>query len=214
MGLIKRLVFSTRTRGIWQTLFWARFGLLHLNKFILYEINLKNLGTLSNESENLRLERVPLDRLIAIRKNRKSVPLEFYADKIDGVKECYFGYFNEDVAYLHWVYRPSDRSRFFELSDGQIEINNYITFPHYREMGFAVSALKQAIAIHREEGLSSIFSGVHSENLPSQKCLLRAGFVAIGQIKHYGPYRPRLPTSRIISPVSEKQSCSHSVNPR
>jgi RimJ/RimL family protein N-acetyltransferase len=163
------------------------YSIFRLNTFIIYENNLREKQPAHNLDDDFKVIIPDAAQLNKIR-NGKDLPREFYYDKIHGVKNCYVAFCNNKLAYIHWIYRKGDYSRFLKLGDGVVELNYNTTLPEFR--GRRLSAKMMGFICHelKKEGIKKVIGIIHEDNIASIKCIKLAGFKEVRRIKALGPF--------------------------
>ncbi len=199
------LLVSLAHGGPARTAYWAAFGFLRINRFVIFS---RDLGAaLPPPGDGETFELWTAERVRAWRRGRAGLPTEFYQDRIDGVSLCAVACLGDEVAGLIWVYRPGDYSRMFRLQAGEVELNHGYMRPEHRQRGLFVRLLELACAELRQHGYVTARAVVHASNLPSFRAFTRAGFAPIGSIRHFFLFRPVVssipPASRPPESVSK-----------
>jgi len=118
----------------------------------------------------------------------KNLPREFYCDQFHRVSQCCIALVEGELAYIHWVYRRGDFSRFLNLGEDSAEINYVITLSQFRGSGISTAAFKYSMQHLKREGIKNLFAVIHNENIASLKSFNRAGFVEFGKTVSVGPF--------------------------
>jgi len=189
--IFKKLLISLRTLGVRRTLFWICFGYLKVNRFILFRRRLDNPFPDVLRRDNVLVKQITLRKLKEVRKNNPKLPEEFSCDIFQGGKTCFMGSVDEKVAHIMWVFFPEDRSRFFNLKEGEAEINYAITLPEFRGLNLFPLTVKSINNWLRENQYKWLYGAIHDKNVNSIKAIEKCGFEKIGEIKHISFWRPK-----------------------
>jgi len=176
--------------GLKQTLYWAAFGCLRPNRFLIFE-HFPGRDTARRPVPGVVYEIWDARRLAAWRKRHEGLRPEFFRDEIDGVRLCAVALMDGNVAGFIWIYREDDTSRLFGLQPNEAELNHGTVLEEHRGKGLFWSVLSFASSWLTSQGYDRVYAGVHSLNTPSMAAFQRAGFRAIGTVLHFGPYRPQ-----------------------
>lgn len=184
---------SLKSRGIWGTLRWFYYGYFKVNNFIVFYKNLDQPVDNLTKDISLKCIKGSIETLKRIREQERAVlPIEFYSDIVHELSTPYLAFFNDNIAAIHWLVYPVERSRFLELSrEGDIEINYNTVLPEYRGRRIAQSLMCFMIHSCQEDGLKRMFGVVHVSNIPQYKPMLRLGFEPIEVLTHFGINRPK-----------------------
>jgi RimJ/RimL family protein N-acetyltransferase len=183
---------GVKQHGLWMTLYWAVFGYLKPNRFIIVARDLTTGGTPWQPSGNTRLEVCSVETLQAWRQHHPDWPPEFFQDEIDGVSACSVAIVDGEVAGIIWIYRPQDTSRLFQLREHEAELNYGYVLPRFRDKGVFRDILVCACHWLQEQGYRTVYAGVLAINRPSVKAFLRAEFHHVGSIWHFLTMRPKV----------------------
>jgi L-amino acid N-acyltransferase YncA len=167
------------------------YSFFKINRFLVFENDLtRELVSLDVDPE-FQVVKPTIDELDRFRKD-KSLPREFYYDKIHNAQVCYLVMQEMELAYIHWIFFMGDYSRFLILSDNVVELNYNTTVHRFR--GRRLSAKMMAFICRdlKELGYQKAMGVIHEKNIASIKCILQAGFRETTQIKALGPFNRRL----------------------
>jgi RimJ/RimL family protein N-acetyltransferase len=90
------------------------------------------------------------------------------------------------------VFFKGDYSRFLILRDGIAELNYNTTMPEFRGIWLSAKMMAYISKDLQEEGYKKVMGVIHEFNIPSIKCIKRAGFVEVERIRALGPFNRRL----------------------
>jgi ribosomal protein S18 acetylase RimI-like enzyme len=192
---LRQFRVSVSHRGLWTTLYWAAFGFLKPNRFVVLARNLAKPSPRAAE-DGLVLELWPSARLNEWRRQRPRLSTEFFQNDIDGVENCVVARDGDEIAGLIWIYYPGDKSRLFQLRDGEAELNQGYVLPRYRGRGVFRKVIAFACETLAKQGYRTAYAMVHWTNVPSLKAFEGAGFHRQGRVRHFLAWRPRFRTAR------------------
>jgi ribosomal protein S18 acetylase RimI-like enzyme len=192
---LRQFKVSVSHRGLWTTVYWAAFGFLKPNRFVVFSRSLSRAAPQPAEKE-LALELWPSARLKEWRRHRSGLSTEFFQNEIDGVENCVVAREGDEIAGLIWIYYPGDKSRLFQLRDGEAELNQGYVLPRYRGRGVFRKVIAFACDTLAKQGYRTAYAMVHSSNVPSLKAFEGAGFHRQGRVRHFLAWRPRFRTAR------------------
>ncbi len=164
---------------------------IRINTFIVYENDLTKELRDHNLDTDFRIVKPTMEELEKIRTGM-DLPREFYYDRIYNAKTCYLALKDDKVAYIHWVLFRGDYSRFLILRDGIAELNYNTTMPEFRGIWLSAKMMAYISKDLQEEGYKKVMGVIHEFNIPSIKCIKRAGFVEVERIRALGPFNRRL----------------------
>ena len=167
------------------------FSFLRINTFIVFTCNDSGAAQSLKFAPQLRSERNAYETLRYMRSTR-ALPREFYCDQLAGGEDCFLGLWEEQPAYIHWVFPAGSKSRFLGLGQGCAEVNYMLTLPEYRGKKICSQVLAYTLNELRSDGVQRVFCVVHDQNVASIKAVQRAGFHEHARIKSFGPFNTRL----------------------
>jgi hypothetical protein len=159
--------------------------LLRVHQFVIFRKDLLPTQEDPFAGTEFEIKQMPLEELREVRA-RESLPKEFYGDTSYGWKKCYVVLHHGEIAYIHWVVYPFERSRFFRCKGRVAEINYNITLPRFRGHNLAMKAMLHTCEAERRGGINVLVAAVHGDNLAMRKCMKKAGFVQVGTIRSLG----------------------------
>lgn len=167
------------------------YSFLRINTFIVFTCNGCGAALPLTFAPQLRSERKAYETLRYLRSS-KALPREFYCDQLAGVEDFFLGLWEEQPAYIHWVFPAGAKSRFLCLGQGCAEVNYMLTLPEYRNKKLCSQVLAYTLKELRNDGVQRIFCVVHDQNVASIKAVQRAGFQEHTRVKSIGPFNTRL----------------------
>lgn len=161
------------------------YSFLKINTFIIYEKQLddEKYDFCSDpkvtiiEPNNSQLKNIRLG---------KTLPREFFCDVTHNAKRPVIALYDDDIAYIHWVFGGGEYSRFFKLGDRTVEINYVTTLPCFRGRRLSVQMLLYSCGKLKREGVEKCVMATHIYNVAFRKSAAAAGFREVGQIKSLG----------------------------
>jgi ribosomal protein S18 acetylase RimI-like enzyme len=177
--------------GCFSIVKFVFYSLLKVNTFIVFECDMSRSLPPSRLDAKFRVIKPTFEELHALR-HGKDLPREFYADKFHQVKTCYLALWGNEIAYIHWVYRQGDYSRFVKLREDVCEINYITTLPKFR--GYKLSSHMLAITCRdfQELGYKKGLVIVHENTTALIKNLQETDFVERGRIRTLGPFNRKI----------------------
>ena len=191
MKVVKRLLQSIQSRGLFGTLRWLYYGYVVPNKFLVFYRNLEATFDYSSMYDGMTIKRLSLDQLKDIRDRKSGYPIEFYCDETEGFSTPFVAYVNNEVAAIHWLVLPGEKSRFLDMKEGDVELNYNTVLPEFRGNKLAAPLMAYIIDRCKQEGQRRMFGVVHVDNLPQYKQMIRLGFEPVEILSHFGPFRPK-----------------------
>lgn len=191
---IRHLLQSIQSQygsGIQSFFNYIYCSFLRVNTFVVFVCDGRSAAPTLAFSPQLRSERKANEALQNLRSNI-ALPREFYCDQIAGVDDFFLGLWEEQPAYIHWVFPEGAKSRFLALGQGCAEVSYMLTLPKYRGKKICSQVLEYTLSELRSDGVQRIFCVVHDQNVASIKAVQRAGFQEFTQIKSFGPFNTRL----------------------
>lgn len=161
------------------------WSLLRVNTFVIFKRDLFPTEEDPFAGTEFEIRQMPIDKLREVRE-RENLPREFYCDTSHGWRKCYVILHHGEMAYIHWVCYPFERSRFFRCEGAVAEINYNTTLPRFRGHGLSVKAMLHICEAERTCGIRVLVGAVHSQNTAMLKCMKRAGFAQVGTIRSLG----------------------------
>jgi len=167
------------------------YSALRINTFIIYANDLTKKLPPINLEPGYEVLKPTLEELHNIRLG-KTLPREFYYDKMYKVQTCYLAFYKSELAYIHWVFFKRDHSRFLILGDDVAELNYNTTLPKFRGQWLSAKMMTYISKDLQNSGYKKVMGIIHEFNYPSIKCIKQAGFREIGRIKALGPFHKKL----------------------
>lgn len=177
--------------GIFGFLKYIYYSFMCINTFVVFIYNERSAVDALSFVPQFRSERKAYVILRYMRSSR-SLPREFYCDQISGVDDFFLGLWDEQPAYIHWVFPEGAKSRFLNLGQGCAEVGYMLTLPEYRGKKICSQVLANTLKELRGDGVQRIFCVVHDQNVASIKAVQRAGFQEYTRVKSIGPFNTRL----------------------
>jgi len=167
------------------------YSFMRINTFVVFTCDGNCALHSLNFTPQLQIERKAYETLRYM-KSTKALPREFYCDQLAGVEDCFLGLWEEQPAYIHWVFPEGAKSRFLGLGEGCAEVSYMLTLPEFRGKKICSQVLAYTLNELRSEGVQRVFCVVHDQNVASIKAVRRAGFQEHIRVKSIGPFNTRL----------------------
>ncbi len=167
------------------------YSFLRINRFYVYETNLKNYNSSLMLSPSYQVLQPSIEELSRMRKG-KVLPREFYYDQIHGLVRCYVVLCHNEIAYIHWVIFSNEYSRFLKLSPDIAEFSYYTTLDKFRGDNLSAKMMSYISKDLKEEAIKKIIIVTHESNIASIRSIEKAGFVKRYEIKSIGPFNKKL----------------------
>ena len=177
------------------------YNISSIPKFIYYSLFNINTFVVVGMDLNEELPKYPLDPEFKVIKptikelNKlrvgKNLPREFYYDQIHGVKTCYIAMAEDEMAYIHWIYKKGDYNRFLKLSSDVAELNYNTTLTKFRGRGLMGKMLVYILSDLKKRGYRKAVGVIHGGNPAALKSTIKAGFKELCRIKTYGPFNKK-----------------------
>jgi GNAT superfamily N-acetyltransferase len=166
------------------------YSLFRFNTFGIYRLDLATFAEPTREraAETVLFQELDGPSLELLTAGRSDLPREFYCHKMHRVSACCAGTVEGRLAYIHWIYRQGDFSRFLRLTSRTAEINHVFTLPEYRGRGLSTRGFLATAQDMKKKGVTSLVAVIHDENVASIKAFERAGFVKTGEIRAFGQF--------------------------
>lgn len=167
------------------------YSLFRINTFIVFECDLNRPLPPIEYDEQFKVLKPTIEELDNVR-NGKDLPREFYYDKFHGVKTCYLALYQNEIAYIHWVYFKGDYSRFLRLREGVAEINYLTTLPKFRGTKLSSRMLVFTANDFQKLGYKKILIVVHQNTVALIKNIKQAEFREVRRLKVLGPFHRKI----------------------
>ncbi|WP_075109833.1 GNAT family N-acetyltransferase [Halofilum ochraceum] len=165
-------------------------SLLRTNTFIIFVTKSTGCSVYLPDPESLSFTRNDHKRLNEFRQSR-DLPKEFYCDQTHDAHDFILGFWEGEVAYIHWIFHENAKTRFLKIGEDCAEIGYMVTLPEFRGNKICSHALTHTVQALCSEGVRSIFCVVHDKNIASIKAVKRAGFRESGKSRTLGPFNMR-----------------------
>ncbi|MGV8056421.1 MAG: GNAT family N-acetyltransferase [Smithellaceae bacterium] len=188
---IRYLIRNLKSDGVYNTLRTLLTNYLIVNHFIVFH---KNLGTRTNYSMNaplIEMRKISIEELLEIREKETRLPIQFYCDLTHQFTHAFVAFAENRIAAIHWLVLPGQYSRFFDLTEGDAELNYNTVLPQFRGSGIARGLMSFVTKYCEVSGLNDIFGVVNVKNIPQYKQMIRLGFEPVEILTHFGPFRPK-----------------------
>jgi ribosomal protein S18 acetylase RimI-like enzyme len=187
----KKTAYSYYGNKPFSMILYAYYGLFRINTFLIFECDLP--GNISEPNLELPFRAfIPtLEELDRLREGR-DLPRDFFYDKIHDVKNCCLALFDEEIAYIHWLYFKGDYSRFLILDESTCEMNYFFTLPKYRGRGLSSEMLAHSAKYLYERGYKKAVVVVHQNNVSFIKNVRKLPFHETKRIKTFGPFNRKV----------------------
>lgn len=191
MPSISDVTQSFKSRGVLGTLRWIAVGPLRVNNFLVFHMDLRRPFTPTPVPDGLELRRSSVEELRHLRTGRSDLPVEFYCDQTHGFTLPFLAFSNGELAAIHWLVLPGQRSRFLDMKAGDVELNYNTVLPPFRGKRIAQILMSHIVAQSQTEGHQHMFGVVHAANIPQFKQMLDMGFRPVEVVSHFGFSRPK-----------------------
>ncbi len=185
------LVQSLRARGIVGTIRWVAVGMLRVNNFLVFHLNLQKAKPAPPPPEGVQLRQSSVEELRQIRAARPGLPVEFYCDETHGFTTPFLALCDGQVAAIHWLVFPGQRSRFLDMRPGDVELNYNTVLPEFRGRRLAQYLMAYLVDWARDAGHTRMFGVVHAANIAQFKPMLDLGFRPVEVVTHFAMSRPK-----------------------
>jgi len=183
---LKELWIYVIKKGLKDTLQRLYSNYFHILTFILYKRELDDGFSGIMLDGDYRCVEGSLHLLNRERDGRKDLPREFYIDKTHGGKLFYLVYRIDKLAYIHWIFRKGEYSRFFDIQDeSTVEFNYNITLPEFRGNRLQAKSMNYICEDLRKKGYKRAVGAVSVGNVLSIKGMNRTGLKEFKRVKSY-----------------------------
>jgi hypothetical protein len=186
MTKLRELYIYALKKGLKDTLHRLYSNYFHILTFILYKRDLDDgfLGIMLDGDYKCIMGN--LDLLVKVRKARNDLPREFYIDQTHGGKLFYLVYFRDALAYIHWIFRKGEYSRFFDIQDETtVEFNYNTTLPKFRGSRLQAKTMNYICEDLKKKGYKRVLGAVAVTNVLSIKGMNRTGLKEFKRVKSY-----------------------------
>jgi len=186
MTKLRELYIYALKKGLKDTLQRIYSNYFHVLTFILYKRELDDGFSGIMLDQDYRCVEGSLDLLNRERKARNDLPREFYIDQTHGGKLFYLVYRKDELAYIHWIFRKREYSRFFDIQDETtVEFNYNTTLPKFRGNRLQAKAMNYICEDLRKKGYKRVLGAVAVSNVLSIKGMNRTGLKEFKRVKSY-----------------------------
>lgn len=186
MTKLRELYIYALKKGLRDTLQRIYSNYFHINTFILDKRELDDGFSGIMLDGDFRCVEGSLNVLNRERDGRKDLPREFYIDQTHGGKLFYLVYWKDELAYIHWIFRKGEYSRFFDIQDeSTFEFNYNITLPKFRGNRLQAKTMNYICEDLKKKGYKRAVGAVAVGNVLSIKGKSRAGMKEFKRVKSY-----------------------------
>jgi len=186
MNKLKELYIYTSKKGIKDTVSRIKTKYCHITPFFLFLKNLDKPYSGITLDNCFKCVQGNLELLNEMREKINNLPREFYVDKTHGGKTFYLVYHKNEIAYIHWIFKKGEYSRFFDIQDeNTFEINYIIALPKFRGNRLQAKAINYTCNDLKQKGYKRVISAVSKGNILSIKGMKRAGLKEFKKVKSF-----------------------------
>lgn len=186
MGKIGELVVYYKKKGLTETLKRIKYSYFQINTFILYKRELHDNFSGITIEPPFRCVEGNLLQLEKERSVRKNLPREFYIDQTHGGKMFYLVYCEDELAYIHWLFRKGEYSRFFKIvEETTVEFNYIYTLPKFRGNRLQARTMNYICENLKCKGYKKAVGAVSADNVISTKGMNKTGLKEFKRVKTY-----------------------------
>jgi len=167
------------------------YTFLRINTFIIFECDLTALLPQAQLDVIFKVIQPTMEELDRLRSG-KVLPREFYYDQLHKVSRCHIALYENEMAYIHWLYSEGDYSRFLKLRQGVAEINYVTTLPKFRGKKLSSQMLIYASRHLQKLGYKKAVIVIHHNTVAFIKNVKEAGFKEVGRLKAMGPFNRKV----------------------
>lgn len=188
---LKRISYHHYGNSPFSIVKFIFFSFFRMNTFIVFECDLEKPLLPTMLDSNFKVIRPSMEELDRLRKD-KDFPREFFYDQFHKVRTCYLALYEDEIAYIHWVYFKGDDSRFLKLREDAAEINYVTTLPGFRGKKLSSQMLIYTARSLQESGYKKLIIVVHENTIALIKNLKGTGFRETRRIKTIGPFNRKV----------------------
>jgi lipid II:glycine glycyltransferase (peptidoglycan interpeptide bridge formation enzyme)/ribosomal protein S18 acetylase RimI-like enzyme len=123
------------------------------------------------------------DELAALRAEDRTLPLEFYLDRLRPGVRPFVAWWDGQPAHISWVYPPGERTSDMRLRKDEAEIRSSVTLPAFRGRGLYQAVIAAIARELRASGVERLYAHVLEENAASLRAFLASGFEVSGRLR-------------------------------
>jgi GNAT superfamily N-acetyltransferase len=159
-----------------------RARLYDRQRYLRFTIDLRAWESTGVGSTEVEI-RAGLGALVAFRESSsQTLPLEFYADRLQGARHPYLGLIDGHVGHISWMLTHGDHTRLIRLKPLEVELDFAYTFPEFRGRRL-LTVVEQAILTDaRRRGALTAYTHVAESNVASIRGVLKTGFRVAGTV--------------------------------
>jgi len=162
------------------------YTFLRINTFIVFEYDLTAPLPQAQLDVKFKVIQPTMEELDHLRSG-KDLPREFYYDQLHRANRCHIALYENEMAYIHWLYSEGDYSRFLKLRQGVAEINYVTTLPKFRGKKLSSQMLVYTARFLQGLGYKKAVIVVHENTIALIKNLKNTGFREVRRMKAIGP---------------------------
>lgn len=168
------------------------YNLIKINRFPVYEFDLKKDFDLPQLDENYEIKVISASELENYLPSNKKLSREFSIHKIHGIKQCVVVLKNKSAVHISWIFIQGDKNRWFNLKKGEASLNYSFTFPEFRGQNIFPQAILVSAQYLKNEGYSRILEAPHENTINTINSFKKIKyFRKIGVIVQWFFFRPK-----------------------
>jgi len=168
------------------------FNLIKINRFPVYEFDLKNKIELPVLDKIYEIKVLPAAGLEEYLPKNKTLSREFTIHKIYGIKECVVVLKNNIIVHISWIFVKGNKNRWFDLQKGEASLNYSFTFPEFRGQNLYPCAILVAAQYLKNKGFNKILEAHHENTSNTYNSFQKIKYLKkVGVITQWFIFRPK-----------------------
>lgn len=191
---ITKILILLRQEGLRKTAAWFLSNLLRVQRFIVFESEIRGPLPSIQEDPDIEVRQATPENLQSVRQSHPSLPVEFYYDKVYGLRTCFLAFFQGRVAGVSWLSLPGEYNRYFDLQPGEAEGFQIYVLPEFRSYPLSRSLWRRTAYVQQQwlqaHGYRRLYARVPEANREWSRIVNRR-YERIGMITHCAFYCPK-----------------------
>ena len=190
-----KALIVVRQHGLKSAAGWLLSNAFTPQRFTVFEYTVPHAAIETPKDPEIEVRQATPEELCRLRASHPSLPVEFFYDRIYGLRTCLLALYQGRVAGVEWFSLPGDYNRYFDLEPGEAEIFQLYVMPEFRSLPLVRSLIRLLAGVRRrwmqDRSVTHLYARVKLSERALASILLAAGFRRVGHLTHFAFYCPK-----------------------